>query len=527
MSALEAALAHPGKAGSIEQLVVDLARVATEEAESSMQRAVLHVQLEMQGQASSARADAEKATASLEAERSASAALRTELVNARASIEQEKRDAAALRTEAANASAALEQQKQAFGVELTKVRTALEQEQRASAGLREAVEKAKKDLQQEQQASAALRKEIEEARAAIEKERQAAKAVRDAAEKTKSTLEDERRISGALRTELADAKAGLEKQQRTAEALRESLEAARAAAATQEATAGARGRDLNDLRASLESERARADVLERERGEMERRAREAIARVKELEARAAETEKRAQETAALATKAARGREDLSGELKAARLERDALTTELERLRAQIAVASQAADKRFNDLSEAAAERIRALELDLLQRDITTAEPGDIDLASSFELTEAAGRARRARPVAADAAVPDQSTAPANAAFPGPPRRASRHAFAHEVGVQIDGGEATLVDLSVTGAQVISLTALKPNRVVKLQLPNDNGPMSCKGKIVWARLEPPSNGQPFRYRAGIFFVTADPAGINTFMARHAAVGSHVT
>ena len=86
-------------------------------------------------------------------------------------------------------------------------------------------------------------------------------------------------------------------------------------------------------------------------------------------------------------------------------------------------------------------------------------------------------------------------------------------------MQIDGGAATLVDLSLTGAQVIAAMALKPNRVVKVLLPFEENGISCKGKIVWARLEPPSRGGSVRYRAGVLFTNVDEVAIEAFLARY--------
>jgi hypothetical protein len=63
------------------------------------------------------------------------------------------------------------------------------------------------------------------------------------------------------------------------------------------------------------------------------------------------------------------------------------------------------------------------------------------------------------------------------------------------------------------------TALKPNRVIKIKLPLGEGTVVCKGKIVWAQLEPSSAGAA-RYRAGVCFTTADATAIEAFIARHA-------
>jgi hypothetical protein len=63
--------------------------------------------------------------------------------------------------------------------------------------------------------------------------------------------------------------------------------------------------------------------------------------------------------------------------------------------------------------------------------------------------------------------------------------------------------------------------LKPNRIVKVLLPFDRNPILCKGKIVWARLEPPSAGRPLKYRGGIFFTSVDESGVEAFLAKRGA------
>ena len=78
----------------------------------------------------------------------------------------------------------------------------------------------------------------------------------------------------------------------------------------------------------------------------------------------------------------------------------------------------------------------------------------------------------------------------------------------------------LVDLSISGAQVLSQTALKPARAVRMLLPSVESPVLCRAKIAWARLEPASKGKSFRYRAGLFFTATDEAAVQAFMIRHA-------
>jgi methyl-accepting chemotaxis protein len=101
------------------------------------------------------------------------------------------------------------------------------------------------------------------------------------------------------------------------------------------------------------------------------------------------------------------------------------------------------------------------------------------------------------------------------------RQDQRQAFPNALGVQIDGEAALLVDLSVSGAQVLSCSALKPAKNVKMLLPSSDQPVLCRGRIVWARLEPTMPGKPIRYRAGMTFTGADQAAVQTFMSRHSS------
>jgi len=72
-----------------------------------------------------------------------------------------------------------------------------------------------------------------------------------------------------------------------------------------------------------------------------------------------------------------------------------------------------------------------------------------------------------------------------------------------------------VDLSTTGAQILSPGALKPNRLVTLLLPIGDGRLACKAKIMWSRLEPGRTGGLW-YRAGVSFTSADPKAIEEFL-----------
>jgi hypothetical protein len=66
--------------------------------------------------------------------------------------------------------------------------------------------------------------------------------------------------------------------------------------------------------------------------------------------------------------------------------------------------------------------------------------------------------------------------------------------------------------------VLATTALKPNRMVTLVLPHGKASISCKGRIVWARLESHSTGA-LLYRAGVFFTKVNDTAVQGFMGRH--------
>jgi hypothetical protein len=93
------------------------------------------------------------------------------------------------------------------------------------------------------------------------------------------------------------------------------------------------------------------------------------------------------------------------------------------------------------------------------------------------------------------------------------RRAPRHQMPAGTEVLVDGNPATLVDLSIEGAQLISPTTLKPNQRIRLTLPGLT-PVRVIGEIAWAMFEMPQTGP--RYRVGLAFVDPDVAGIQRFI-----------
>jgi len=100
------------------------------------------------------------------------------------------------------------------------------------------------------------------------------------------------------------------------------------------------------------------------------------------------------------------------------------------------------------------------------------------------------------------------------------RRAPRYRVAGTLDALVDGTQASLVDLSVIGAQVVSPIVLKPNQRVRMSLQDQAGAVRFNASVAWASFEIPPNGGP-RYRAGLEFIDADGAAIDAFCSRHKA------
>lgn len=94
------------------------------------------------------------------------------------------------------------------------------------------------------------------------------------------------------------------------------------------------------------------------------------------------------------------------------------------------------------------------------------------------------------------------------------RRAPRYRILDGVEVLIDSNPATLVDLSLVGAQVVSPTILRPNQRIRIALPDSKSRMRFSAAVAWASFEIPKGVT--RYRAGIEFFDADAAALTKFI-----------
>ena len=118
------------------------------------------------------------------------------------------------------------------------------------------------------------------------------------------------------------------------------------------------------------------------------------------------------------------------------------------------------------------------------------------------------------PVAATAAAVALAAPPAAKPAQTETRRAQRHVVSRNVEVLIDGNPATLVNISIVGAQVLSISSLRPNQRVRMSLVDATRPMRFNGVIAWANFEMPKEGP--RYRAGVNFYDASPDMVARFI-----------
>lgn len=100
------------------------------------------------------------------------------------------------------------------------------------------------------------------------------------------------------------------------------------------------------------------------------------------------------------------------------------------------------------------------------------------------------------------------------------RRAARVAMREGVTISVDGNPATLLDLSVEGAQVLTATTLRPHQHVRVALPDGPRPIRLRASVRWAKLEMPKEGP--RFRAGLQFAEADLSLLVRFIDAHRVV-----
>jgi hypothetical protein len=126
--------------------------------------------------------------------------------------------------------------------------------------------------------------------------------------------------------------------------------------------------------------------------------------------------------------------------------------------------------------------------------------------------------------AASTAIAQTSSSPLRAALVAPPvvgtntRRAPRFATASELDVAVEGGQASLIDISVLGAKVFSQSALRPGQTVKIGLPDLAETLRLTANVAWSTFIQTKQGTA-RYSAGIAFTDGTTEMLQNYCQRY--------
>ena len=109
-----------------------------------------------------------------------------------------------------------------------------------------------------------------------------------------------------------------------------------------------------------------------------------------------------------------------------------------------------------------------------------------------------------------------------AAPPGPSpntRRVPRFLVRDPIEASVDSGRAGIIDMSVLGAQMVSMPALRPNQKIKIVLPDTDDVLNLMAQVAWSLFEQtPSTLEP-RYRVGIEFSDAAKQTLEAYRRRY--------
>jgi hypothetical protein len=101
------------------------------------------------------------------------------------------------------------------------------------------------------------------------------------------------------------------------------------------------------------------------------------------------------------------------------------------------------------------------------------------------------------------------------------RRAPRFLVRDPLNAVVENGTASLVDISVLGAQVVSQPALRPNQTIKVALPDTGEMLRVTAHVAWSTFEKPKLVIQAYYRAGIEFTDAAQLALEDYRIRHCA------
>ena len=98
------------------------------------------------------------------------------------------------------------------------------------------------------------------------------------------------------------------------------------------------------------------------------------------------------------------------------------------------------------------------------------------------------------------------------------RRVPRFRMKNTVETLVEGSPATLVELSVLGAHIVSnAVVLRPNKRIRMTLRDQETVAAYSATVVWAKFEPSQGGAT--YRGGLEFTNADAVTLAKLCKRH--------
>ncbi len=103
--------------------------------------------------------------------------------------------------------------------------------------------------------------------------------------------------------------------------------------------------------------------------------------------------------------------------------------------------------------------------------------------------------------------------------PASTRRAPRFLVRDPLNAVVENGSASLVDISVLGAQIVSQPMLRPNQKIKLALPDMGETLTVTALVAWSMFEVPQLETRAHYRAGVEFTGAAQQALEGYRLRH--------
>ncbi len=99
------------------------------------------------------------------------------------------------------------------------------------------------------------------------------------------------------------------------------------------------------------------------------------------------------------------------------------------------------------------------------------------------------------------------------------RRVPRFLVRDSLDVVVECGCAHLVDLSVLGAQLVSLPVLRPGQKLKVALPDTGDMLTVVAQVAWSLFEKPQIQAEPHYRVGLEFTDAAQVALEQYRRRH--------